>query len=583
MKKFYNHQSYSTIPETPFRFLGFCCQEQKLIFTVLALTALLWAFNQNFFPLFIKLVVNTYFNTGENTGVLKLNNFTLSIILISELILILAAMRLQGVLAAKAMPTLCANIRKKIYLCISHYQYSYFINQPAGIISAKINEIAGSSEKILQILLFHILSVFLSFLVSFTLLIFVQAILAWILLFWFCLHIGLSIYFIKNSEKPAKKYAESYSALKVLLNDIFSNFANVRIFNRHQDEYQNFCVAQTKEVQAARALQTRFEWMKLVLGILATGLISGEIILILYFFKQQQASLGDVALVAIISFSTMNIVWQLSLQINQFMREYSILKSALSIIDRRYQQISSDKTEVLLNPDFAQIEFKNVSFSFNNFARLFNQVSFLIRSGEKILIKGESGSGKTSLIYLLFGWLNPLEGKILIQGNSSECLEIPTRKQLISCAIQEALIFQRSVKNNISYSKPTASFDEIVAAAKVACCHDFIMQLENGYDTILGERNTKLSGGQQQRIALARAILSDAKIIILDEATSALDFATEEKIYAKLFNYLKDKTLLVITHRQQMQAKFDRLLEIKQGKIHEVFSDANLTLIDSRN
>ena len=221
-----------------------------------------------------------------------------------------------------------------------------------------------------------------------------------------------------------------------------------------------------------------------------------------------------------------------------------------------------------LNTSNTSIEIKNLSFGYNN-NELFNNLNISIKSGEKIGLAGRSGSGKTTLINLILKNLIPHEGTIEIGGKNISFVSEASLKDKISIVSQDTILFNRSVLDNIKYSKPSASMEEVIDVAKKANAHDFITDLEDGYNTNVGERGMRLSGGQRQRILIARAMLKNTPILILDEATSALDSETERKVGESLSRLMEGKTVIAIAHRLQTLKKMDRIIVFRDGEIVE--------------
>ena len=211
--------------------------------------------------------------------------------------------------------------------------------------------------------------------------------------------------------------------------------------------------------------------------------------------------------------------------------------------------------------DDAHISVNNVIFGYNKIIIL-DRFCLSVQKGEKVAIVAESGKGKSTLMKLLLGLYEPYEGNISIAGkNFCDNGVYEVRKQ-IAYVSQDTYLFNVSIKENIAYGKPSASDKEIIEAAKYACAHDFIMKLEKGYDTIVGEAGNILSGGECQRIAIARALVRKTPVMIFDEATSALDNNTEQKLYKKIFSYYNDVTMLIVTHRSSTMMLCERKIYI---------------------
>jgi len=225
-------------------------------------------------------------------------------------------------------------------------------------------------------------------------------------------------------------------------------------------------------------------------------------------------------------------------------------------------------------PDFGPgtgaISFREVHFGYRNQpSPIFEGLSVEVRAGEKLALVGESGSGKSTFAKLLQRLYDVDSGQILIDGQDIAKVAQESLRQAISVVPQEPILFHRSLAENISYAQTTASSDEIVRAARQAHAHEFIEKLDQGYDTLVGERGIKLSGGERQRVAIARAILADAPILVLDEATSSLDSLTEHLIQEALTTLMAGRTAVVIAHRLSTIRQADRILVFEDGRIIE--------------
>ena len=199
--------------------------------------------------------------------------------------------------------------------------------------------------------------------------------------------------------------------------------------------------------------------------------------------------------------------------------------------------------------------------------------------GEMVALVGPSGAGKTSIANLLCRFYDPAQGTVLVDGHDLRTVKLGWLRTNMATVLQDTFLFNTTIRDNLLYAKPKATEDELIAAAKVAYAHDFIMELPRGYDTDIGERGTRLSGGQKQRLALARAVLANPRILILDEATSSVDAEAEYLIQQALEEVLKGRTALVIAHRLSTIRQADKIIALDDGTIREVGSHAEL--IDS--
>ena len=266
---------------------------------------------------------------------------------------------------------------------------------------------------------------------------------------------------------------------------------------------------------------------------------------------------------------------------SQFLRPISSISSALTYLKKA--EVSLDRVNEIIdltdpikdteNPVQktaldSEISFNKVGFSYDE-EPILKDISFKLEKGKTVALVGESGSGKSTLSDLIPRFHDVTQGEILIDNVNIRALLKKDLRKLISVVTQESILFNDSVRNNISFGIPDATEEEIINAAKVANAHEFITQLENGYDTIIGDRGNKLSGGQKQRVSIARAVLSEAPIMILDEATSALDTESEKLVQDALENLMQNRTSLIIAHRLSTIRHADLILVLKNGEVVE--------------
>ena len=219
--------------------------------------------------------------------------------------------------------------------------------------------------------------------------------------------------------------------------------------------------------------------------------------------------------------------------------------------------------------DKFDVEFKNISFSYKENQPIINDISFKVPAGKKTAIVGGSGSGKSTLLKLIGRFYDVTEGEILVGGYDIKKLKLDNLRKNFGYVFQDTYLFNMSIKDNIKFGRPTATDEEVVQAAKAASAHEFIIDTEEGYDTMVGERGVRLSGGQKQRISIARMMLKKPQIILLDEATSALDNVTEAAIKKSLERLAEGKTLITVAHRLSTIREYDSIIVLDAGKIAE--------------
>jgi ABC-type multidrug transport system fused ATPase/permease subunit len=229
-----------------------------------------------------------------------------------------------------------------------------------------------------------------------------------------------------------------------------------------------------------------------------------------------------------------------------------------------------------------EVVFQGVCFDYGNGKDVLRNVSFAVNPGQRLALVGASGAGKSTLVSLILRLYEPHKGAILVDGVEIRRYRRESLRRQIGLVLQESVLFGATVRENIAYGKPEASLEEIVAAAAAANADEFIRELPDGYDTVLGERGATLSGGQRQRIAIARAVIRDAPILILDEPMTGLDVESEAKVREALERLMAGKTCLMITHDLQSVADADLVLVLEEGRITDRGTHAELVARSDR-
>jgi subfamily B ATP-binding cassette protein MsbA len=262
--------------------------------------------------------------------------------------------------------------------------------------------------------------------------------------------------------------------------------------------------------------------------------------------------------------------------INRLTEVDDIFQQAIAAGERIFElldtapDIQDEPGAVDLPPIRGEVAFDDVHFDYGTGEEVLHDVEFHMAPGEVVALVGPSGAGKTSVANLLCRFYDPIHGQIAVDGHDLRQVRLASLRGQVAVVLQDTFLFNSTVRDNLLYGKPSASDEEIVAAAKAAYAHEFVEALPQGYDTEVGERGVKLSGGQKQRLALARAILADPRILILDEATSSVDAEAEYLIQQALESVLRGRTALVIAHRLSTIRNADKIIALEEGRIVEV-------------
>ena len=273
---------------------------------------------------------------------------------------------------------------------------------------------------------------------------------------------------------------------------------------------------------------------------------------------------------------------QLTRPLRSFIDQFANINQGIAAGERIFSIIDAesavqDKTDAVALEEFKdKIEFKNISFSYDSSREVLHDVSFTVRKGETVALVGPSGGGKSTLSELIPRFYDPAVGEISIDGKPLADYTQESLREKMGIVSQDTILFNDSIRANIAMGREDATEEQIIAAAKIANAHDFIMQTEAGYDTNVGDRGMKLSGGQRQRLSIARAVLRNPEILILDEATSALDTESEKLVQEALTSLLEGRTSVVIAHRLSTSHNADRIIVIDSGRIAEQGTHAEL-------
>jgi len=471
-------------------------------------------------------------------------------------------------LILKFAPHFKAGIIEQTNAYLQQHSYSFFQTNLAGSLSNKISDLSKGSLAIVTSIIDDFFSRTLLFVFGLTTLFWVHPLFAFAMIGWSAIFFTLSYFLAKKSEKYSVDYSEARSTVMGKVVDAISNIFNIKLFGTRQYEHGYL----RKHLREMIGKEQHLHWymlkLKLVQSISISFLLVAMVGILIYTRLQNLITVGDFALVLTLSTAIVDETFYLALQFVAFTEELGVCKQALSILSKQPEAVDAPHAAAL-KVTHGEIVFENVSFHYVAGKPIYQNLNLTISPREKVGLVGLSGSGKSTLAHLLLRLYDLAEGRILIDGQDIAQVTRESLVQNIAFIPQDSSLFHRSVMENIRYGKLDASETEVILAAKKARSHDFIDQMKDGYQTIVGERGMRLSGGQRQRIAIARAILKNAPILVLDEATSALDSYTEQQIQESLSTLMQNSTTLVIAHRLSTLHHMDRILVFDQGKVVE--------------
>lgn len=485
------------------------------------------------------------------------------------------ASRVMGFLMAKAVPRLQADIRMSMFEHIQHHSPRYFNERFAGSLANKMTDMTTQIEAILQELFFPIIPTLSTCLLGTVFLWFVNPVFAWLFLGWLVVHLGICIKFTRPCDLYEHRHGKARTKLIGKIVDSFTNNFAVNLFFRFKYERNKINPFQEEEETTNRQAKQYVEKMRCYLSLFYFfGVVVGMFGALLYLWVHDRITTGQVVQVFATMWSLAMILWSVGSSLPILFQSFGIAKQAYSVM-LDPQDIADVKEAKGLSISSGEIIFQNVSFHFGDKALFVNKHAH-IRGGEKVGLVGFTGAGKSTFINLILRFFPLNEGKILIDKQDIAQITLKSLRRQIALIPQDPILFHRSLRENIRYGKPSATEQEIIKAANLAHCDEFIRKIPKGYEARVGERGTKLSGGEKQRIAIARAILANAPILILDEATSALDSLTEKYIQDSLEKLMEHRTTIVIAHRLSTLSRMDRILVFDQGKIIEEGSHTSL-------
>ncbi|MEC8063273.1 MAG: ABC transporter ATP-binding protein [Pseudomonadota bacterium] len=477
-------------------------------------------------------------------------------------------LRLRNILSYILYPGLSKSLTVTLHKTLQKKAYSYFQDQLNGGIVNRIVELdknIGSFLDRSQYTIFtcSLVAVFLFLLYQvsywFTL----------IYLLWLVFFIPVIYWSSGTLRKLAYGYAQSQTNLVGHLFDSIDNMYFVKLFAQHVHEHDRIHNATDEAFTKNIALKRYMVFQRLIGDFFLIGLLVVNIILLLHFYQYGQVSLGDFVFVISTNIEVSWYIWDyFGEQFPQIIEEYGKAEQALTLLQAPFAYTYDPHTKNL-RVDEGAIHFANVSYQHSGRTPLFDGFNLTVNSGEKVGLVGFSGSGKTTLLHLLLRFYTPSSGVITIDGQNILDVTVSSLRQNVAMIPQDSTMFHRSILENIRYGRVSATDEEVYAAARSAHAHDFIMQLPDGYATVVGSKGVSISGGQRQRVAIARAFLKDAPILLLDEATSALDSVTERSVYAGLTALMENRTTIVIAHRLSTVKAMDRIVVMDAGEIVE--------------
>lgn len=526
-------------------------------------------------PYFQKLLVNSALQPPAG----EMANLTLFFVAIGGLLFSLLFSELLTVIRGRVMATvsstIAADLRSMVYEKIQHLSLGFLTSQRAGDL---MNRVTSDTNRIRHL----IQEIFTTMIYQVVMLIAVTGLLFrtdWLLALIVLIPAPIVAYlqimsWRKFIRRRFRKQWRIYDQANSYLHDVLSGIRVVKTFGKEEREISTFRKYNKEYAQAAYSAEKVYS----VLSPISTYLLHlGTYFVLLVgcnMILDHHLTLGE--LVQFTGYAGMifgPLAWLMNMP--------RWIANGVIAVDRIFSVIDespeiTDKDTNIEHSIHGHIQFNDVTFGYQSYEPVLKHMDVDIKPGEMIGLVGHSGSGKSTFINLVSRFYDVNEGEILIDGIDVRDLKQESLRSQMGVVLQETMLFRGSIRENICYSKPEATLEEIIQAAKIANAHDFIMHLPDGYDTRLEENASNISGGERQRLTIARAILHNPRILILDEATASLDIDAETAIQEALQRIMKNRTTIAIAHRLSTLRHADRLIVLNEGEIAEVGTHTEL-------
>ena len=519
-------------------------------------------------PIYFKEIIDTFSISNIEKSLLSPQLFKLFSILIAINLFLVVWARLGKFFMFKFEINIIEKLRNFTFWKISNNSQSFFANTFSGSLVTKSRRFVGSFEQMFAILIYDFYSSLIIFVGVFIVILRQSVFIGSIFFIFIIVYLLIIFLFLKRKIKYDLLEAKSDSRVGGRLADVFSNILAVKIFSAHRNEIQSF-----GEVTSDAANKSRKSWyfvlrIELVQSILVFIVSSTILYFLITLWLEGKLSTGTVVLVQTYMVIIFEKLWHLSDGFMRFMKSLADMQEIFDIFNTVPDILDPKKPEKL-KMNKGHLVFENVDFVYKNGQEVLKNFNLDIKPGERVGVVGHSGAGKSTITNLILRFMDVSNGRITIDGQDIRNVTQDDSRTVISYVPQESVLFHRTIRENIAYSKPNFKKDEIEKVSKDAYAHEFISKLPYTYETFVGERGVKLSGGERQRVAIARAMLKDAPILILDEATSSLDSVSEKYIQEAFNDLMKGKTAIVIAHRLSTIQKMDRIIVLDDGEIVE--------------
>jgi len=554
------------IPQTPLRFLWYLGSKYKFL-GIISFLLVLFAETFNILIFYVSARLIDNFTLAKSLMEQKEVLYFWGGLFLIVSILNSLFYRISGFTAINWIIKFHKDGYEELYEYLSKHSHNYFSNRFGGALSNKISNAVDSSAELMFQILWTFFSESIGLIVTLVLFFTIDVRIGSVLLGMFVIVLLFNLFAAKRRRSLVVIYAAASSKSRGEGVDTITNISAVRQFVQRRSEMNRL-----SDVFADRAekdtAQSFFREMVMVVNTIFSITMTAVVLVLLYALLSQGAMMAGTLVLVLGLLGRVGYMFiTVGQALNRFVREYGNVEEGLKEILLPYEIVDSLNATTLTVP-CGKIEWEKVDFEYGE-NKVFDDFSLTIPAGQRLGLVGSSGAGKSTFVSLLLRQHDLNGGSIEIDGQPINEVTQDSLRTNIAVVPQEPALFHRTIRENIAYGKPDATDEEIIEVAKKAQAHDFISQLPEGYNTLVGERGIKLSGGQKQRVAIARAMLKDAPILVLDEATSALDSESEVEIQKALHFLMEGKTVIAIAHRLSTLREMDRIIVLENGKIIE--------------
>ena len=540
------------------------------IFVTLAVTSIIAT---GLVDITVPLFYRQFFNVLSAAGTLHTSDVAHQLIHIVFFILFLdlaswTLHRIETFSSNHFIPRVVGNLANTCFEYLHQHSYGFFTGQFIGSLVRKANRLTDSFDGITERMFGEILPTAVRILAIITILLYSHTMLGVILLAWILIYLAINYAFARYKIPYDRQAAAVNSEVTARLADTLTNNINIKVFTAAKRESRAFEELTDKQFRIWRFSLNLNEVMNGVQGMMMVLMQFLIFYFAIRFWNAGQLTLGDFALIQAYLIIIFGNLWNFGRVIRRMYKHLADTEEMVEIFNTPLE-IEDKPMAKELSVAKGEVQFRNVDFTYNQTRTVLKNFNLQIAPGERVGLVGISGAGKSTIAALLLRFFDVTAGGIYIDGQNISDATQTSLRSAIGYVPQDPILFHRSLYDNIAYGNPDASGEQVLRAAHLAHCDEFIERLPQKYDTLVGERGIKLSGGERQRVAIARAILKNAPILVMDEATSSLDSHAESIIQDALENLIAGKTTIVIAHRLSTIIKMDRIIVIHKGTIKE--------------